>query len=254
MVRPSQPGILKNGSEGKAISALCNVTGLRLYSSAEEAITGEACNDALHLLFPDRLEKQVALFLENFAGTSLYAIKSNPHPAVLRLLWEKGMKAFEVASLKEVEYLQNLLPEAIQYFMHPVKSREAIRRSYALGVRHFAFDCLAELKKIEEETDFANDLCVFLRVHVDETNAAYSLSGKFGASLQEMPLLLQRAARSAEQIGVTFHVGSQCMDPEDFVRSIHSVGEIIRKAGAKLDMLDIGGGFPVFIRGWNRYP
>lgn len=249
MVRPSQPETLQKNVFDKAENRLCAATGLRLYSSVEEAITGEACNDALHLLFPDRLETQAARFLEDFAGTSLYAIKSNPHPAVLRLLWEQGMKAFEVASLKEVEYLEKLLPGAVQYFMHPVKSREAIRRSYELGVRHFAFDCLAELKKIEEETGFAEDLCLFLRVHVDETNAAYPLAGKFGACLQEMPLLLQRAAHNAEKIGVTFHVGSQCMDPQDYVRSIAAVGKALEKTEICLDMLDIGGGFPVFYPG-----
>ncbi|MCG8492318.1 MAG: type III PLP-dependent enzyme [Sneathiellales bacterium] len=249
MVRPSQPSIFRKNSEGKAANRLCPATRLRLYSAVDEAIVNEACNDALHLLFPEILEKQATLFLDGFAGSSLYAIKSNPHPAVLRLLWEKGMTAFEVASLKEVEYLQKLLPDAVQYFMHPVKSREAIARSYERGVRHFAFDCLAELKKIEEETGFAKDLSLFLRVHVDETNAAYPLAGKFGASLQEMPLLLQRAAQNAERIGVTFHVGSQCMDPQDYVRSIRTVGETLKRSGIHLDMLDIGGGFPVYYPG-----
>jgi len=219
--------------------------GLAIYSDEREALVVENCNDALHLYYPDKLAKQVKLFLSGFKGDCLYAVKTNPHPAILKHLWMLGVRRFEVASRREVAFVLELLPDAELYFMHPVKSRQAIRDAYERGVRVFAYDSADELRKIEEETDHAIDLNLFLRLRVDQTTAAHPLNDKFGASMSEAPLLLQRAARSASCLGLTFHVGSQCMDPASYVLAIDQLAEMLETSGCRIECLDVGGGFPV---------
>nr|WP_206378231.1 type III PLP-dependent enzyme [Sneathiella limimaris] len=218
---------------------------MNVYSSAADAIFTEECNDAVHLFYPQKLTEKARLFLDNFPGNCLYAMKSNPHPVVLDHLWDCGIRKFEVASLREIEYITDNFPDAQIYFMHPIKSRQAIRFAYDRGVRNFAFDCLEELIKIEEESGYAEDLNLFLRLGVDQGAAAHPLSGKFGAKLSEAPLLLQRAATHAQKVGVTFHVGSQCMDPQSYRHAIWQVADMLAKASIKIDALDVGGGFPV---------
>jgi len=219
--------------------------GVSHYECEADAITAEDSNDAVHIIYAQKLSQQVQLFLGGFQGDCLYAMKANPNEPLLKFLWQLGVHKFEMASLREVEYLSEILPDAELFFMHPIKSRKAIRRSYELGVRNFAFDSLEELRKIESETDGADDLSLFLRVRVEQTNAAHPLSGKFGASMQEAPLLLQRADQSARTLGVTFHVGSQCMDPEAYCVAIENVAEMIKVSGVDVQKLDVGGGFPV---------
>ncbi|GLQ05966.1 type III PLP-dependent enzyme [Sneathiella chinensis] len=219
------------------------------YVNECEALIAENCNDSVHFLYADKIREKASLFLNNFRGSSLYAIKANPHPAIMNLLWHYGVRKFEMASLREIEYVVNMFPEAELYFMHPVKSRQAIRGAYALGVRTFAFDCLDELRKIEEETDHASDLSLFLRVRVDQVNAAYPLSDKFGVPVQEAPLLIQRAQQNAQKVGLTFHVGSQCMDPAAYSEALSQIANMLSSSGVSIDKLDIGGGFPVYYPG-----
>lgn len=228
--------------------------GLNVYSSAGEAVLAENCNDAVHIIFPEKLAEKASIFLNKFPGDCLFAMKSNPHPVVLETLWDCGLRRFEVASLREIEYVTSHFPGAEIYFMHPIKSRKAIRFAYDMGVRNFAFDCLEELVKIEEETLHAPDLNLFLRVRVDQTNAAHPLSNKFGASLMEAPLLLQRADANAAKIGVTFHVGSQCMEPDSYVHAIEQVALMLEQSGVEIDALDVGGGYPVFYPGMETAP
>ena len=219
--------------------------GLNTYTNVADALKAEVCNDSVHVFYPEKLAEMAARFLGGFRGTNLYAVKANPHPAILKSLWQAGIRDFDVASLREVELVSKVLPGANLYFMHPVKSRQAIRYAYAMGVRGFSFDTLDELLKIEEETSGAADLKLFLRLGVAVQGAAYELSGKFGAPLDLAPLMLQRARLSAQRLGVCFHVGSQCMRPEAFADAIGQAAGVMRSAGVQLDVIDVGGGFPV---------
>jgi len=190
-----------------------SLQGLRHYASETDALLSEACNDAVHMVYAHKLEKQAKLFLNSFRGDSLYAIKANPHPAIIKFLWSLGIRKFEMASLREVEYISELLPEAELYFMHPIKSRQAIRSAYEHGVKNFAFDSLEELKKIEIETGYAQDLSLFLRLKVDQESAAHPLNGKFGATLHEAPLLLQRANQTAKSWVLPFMSARSALRP-----------------------------------------
>ncbi len=219
--------------------------GIEQYSCSSDAILNENSNDAVHLFFPDKLIEKAEIFLNIFSDRCLYAIKANPHPAVLKTLWHAGMRSFDVASLREIKKVFALFPTAKLYFMHPVKSRQAIREAYSLGVRTFAFDHIDELNKIREETDFARDIDLMLRISVNRKGAAYSLDGKFGANREDAIELLQQARSFSSKLGVCFHVGSQCMRPQAFYEAIHDVSQIIDAANIEIDILDVGGGFPV---------
>jgi ornithine decarboxylase len=141
------------------------------------------------------------------------------------------------------------------HFMHPVKSREAIRQSYfGFGVRDFAVDSFEEIHKIMEETDSAADLGLFIRMALPKGSAAHDLSGKFGASFDELVELLKLARKLAARVGLCFHVGSQCMEPDAFRRAIERAGEAVQQAGIQLDVLDIGGGFPSVYPGLTPPP
>jgi ornithine decarboxylase len=130
--------------------------------------------------------------------------------------------------------------------MHPVKSRQSIRRAYhEFGVRTFSLDCHEELAKILEETDNARDLNLIVRMAVSTDGAQYALGGKFGVSTEDAPSLLLAARRATEELmGVSFHVGSQCMNPYAYKAAMAQVSRALSRAGVFADVVDVGGGFP----------
>ena len=154
-------------------------------------------------------------FQDSFKGDVFYAVKANPSPWVVKTLIANGVTSFDVASIAEIELIATHAPGARMAFMHPVKSRKAIASAYFdHGVKTFALDSHEELQKILAATGGAGDLTLIVRLAVSAEGASYSLSGKFGVELHEAPALLL-AARAATQgkMGVSFHVGSQCMRP-----------------------------------------
>jgi ornithine decarboxylase len=163
-------------------------------------------------------------------------------------LYGAGIRHFDVASLPELEDAATI-PGAHLHFMHPVKSRHAIRRAYELGVRSFALDSEDELKKIVEETADASgrparDLKLFVRIAVPPKNSRVPLERKFGISGQRAARLLVKTRQVAAELGITFHVGSQTTTPDAFVSALGEAHRLIVKAGVVIDRLDVGGGFP----------
>ena len=185
-------------------------------------------------------------FRTNFTGEVFYAVKANPSPWVIRELAAAGVRSFDVASSAEVELVAAEAPGARMAFMHPVKSRRAIASAYFdHGVRTFALDSHDELAKIRECTGDARDLNLIVRLAVETRGAAYALSGKFGVSSFDAPDLL-RAARAAtsELMGVSFHVGSQCLRPSDYQAAMSQASRTLVRAAVFADVVDVGGGFP----------
>lgn len=202
--------------------------------------------EPLHCLRPAAIEAAARSFTAAFAGRTLYAVKCNPDPRVLSALWRGGLRAFDCASPAEIALVRQVLPEATIHYMHPVKARSAIRAAYAEhGVRDFAFDSADELAKIAAETGNAGDLGLILRLALPKGNAGLDLSGKFGAALEDAPALLRAARGMAVRLGISFHVGSQCTDPARWGQAIALAAEVAAAAGVQLDILDVGGGFPV---------
>jgi ornithine decarboxylase len=193
---------------------------------------------------PHAAARAARWFIENFPGDVAYAYKANSSVFLLGALYGAGIRHFDVASLPEIEDAATI-PGAHLHFMHPVKSRNAIRRAFAeFGVRSFSLDSEEELKKIMEETGNCRDLTLWVRVSVEPKNSRIPLTRKFGTSGAKAARLLVKARQAARELGMTFHVGSQTETPEAYVQALAEVGRLIVKAGVVLDRLDVGGGFP----------
>ena len=223
--------------------------GARTLPCVAEAVKALRPEVPLHCLRPQVIATATASFVAAFPGDVLYAVKCNPEPAVLRSVWAAGVRHFDCASISEVTLVRRLLPDADIHFMHPVKGRASIREAWAVnGVRDFVLDSAAELRKILEVTgECAVSVRpgLFVRLGLPATKAAIDLSTKFGASLDTAAALLQAARPVAARLGVAFHVGSQCMDPLAWREAMSLAGQAIRRAGVKVDVIDVGGGFPV---------
>ncbi|MET0154962.1 MAG: type III PLP-dependent enzyme [Rickettsiales bacterium] len=199
----------------------------------------------LYIHRPHTLEKASRRFLDRFKGKTIYAVKTNPEPHILKALYGHGIRSFDVASAQEAASTRALLPDAELFFMHPVKSRFAIREAYFThGVKYFSLDCREELEKILQETHFAGDLELNLRLAMPNSYAEMNLGEKFGATLQEAPELLGELRRRALRVGVSFHVGSQCMHPDAYRIAIRMAASVIAQSGVPVDDFNVGGGFP----------
>lgn len=222
---------------------MANAT-LACYSSIEEMVSVLRPTHPVHCMHPEQLKQAAQLFIEHFPGHTLYAIKANPEPYVLQHLYDAGIHHFDVASLVEVQLIHGMFPNAHMAFMNPVKSPEAIRAAYFdYGVRDFVTDTLEETLKIQKATDFATDLTIIVRLAMDKGSAVCALTNKFGCSIDAAVDLLQVINKFAK-IGLSFHIGSQTMDPQSYAIAIQKAGEVISKANLEISVLDVGGGFP----------
>jgi ornithine decarboxylase len=211
------------------------------------------------LLRPHAARRAARFFVEKFPGRSLYAVKANPSPDLLRILWDCGVTHYDVASIGEVRLVRDTLPQAVQCFMHPVKAEEAIAEAYfEHGVRTFSLDTAEELDKIVRATAKdgapATDLNLLVRIRVSSDHAKLSLAAKFGADPREVSALLVAARQAADALGICFHVGSQAMTPAAFAEAMSRVREAIVDAAVTVDIVDVGGGFPSSYPGMEPPP
>jgi len=175
-----------------------------------------------------------------------YAVKANPDRRVVKALLQEGC-SFEIASTAELDLLLALGANAAEvFYSNPMKSRQAISYAAAKGVEWFVVDSVDELRRVRE---LKADAKVYLRVATPNIGSDWPLSGKFGAGASETREIIATAAKlGADLAGVTFHVGSQCRNPENWrvgMEKARSLFDAMTKAGLKPRMLDIGGGFPV---------
>jgi len=220
--------------------------GLARFPDMETAVAALRPAEPIHLLYPDELTRNAAVFLKSFPGLAHYAVKVNHDPYVLSHLYAAGIRQFDVASLTEVRQVRQMFPKAHLAFMHPVKGREAINEAFFVhGVRAFVLDSFDELRKIREETRNAGDLTLVVRLAMPKGSAAVPLDGKFGAEPGLAVSLLQSVKKTARKVGISFHVGSQTLDPVSYVEALRLAGRVIAESGVKLDVLNVGGGFPI---------
>ena len=211
------------------------------------------------LLRPHAARRAARFFVEKFPGRSLYAVKANPSPDLLKILWDEGVTHYDVASIGEVRLIAQTLPEATICFMHPVKAEEAIAEAYFHhGVRAFSLDSLDELDKVMRITATdgvaATDLALLVRLRVSSQHAKLSLAAKFGADPRAVKPLLFAARQAADALGICFHVGSQAMTPAAFSEAMVEVRNAIVEASVTVDIVDVGGGFPSTYPGMEPPP
>ncbi len=211
------------------------------------------------LIRPHAARRAARFFVEKFPGRSLYAVKANPSPDLIEVLWDSGITHYDVASIAEVRLVAKTLPEATLCFMHPVKAEEAIAEAYFQhNVRTFSLDTMDELEKIVRATATdgvaATDLNLCVRIRVSSDHSKLSLASKFGAEPSEMKELLIAARQAADALGICFHVGSQAMTPAAFGEAMQRVRAAIVAAAVTVDIVDVGGGFPSWYPGMEPPP
>ena len=218
---------------------------MQKFKSVEELVNQLRPTKPVYCIRKKSIKLASKYFQKNFPGKILYALKTNPHPVVLKTILESGINNFDVASIKEIETIRKLSPKADCSYMHTVKSRESIKDAYfKYNVKTFSLDTKDELIKILESTNHAKDLNLFVRVSVSNEHAEIDLSKKFGAINNEAVGLLRLTKQYAKKVGLSFHVGSQCMHPISYSKGIFEIGTIIKKTKITPDVINVGGGFP----------
>ncbi|WP_158921413.1 type III PLP-dependent enzyme [Acidisphaera sp. S103] len=217
--------------------------------TVDQVVAADRPEEPVHCLRPTVIADTASDFVQAFPGDVLYAVKCNPDPGVLRALHDGGVRHFDCASLPEIRLVRDMFPDAAIHFMHPIKARGAIREAWDRhDVRDFVLDSADELAKIRTEiaaTGIPGALGLIVRIALPKGGAKLDLSGKFGACFDDAVDLLRAARGCAATLGVSFHVGSQCLDPLAWRDAIALTGQVIRVAGVAVDVIDVGGGFPV---------
>ena len=218
---------------------------MQKFKSVDELVSQLKPEKPIYCIRKKSIQLASTYFRNKFPGKILYAVKTNPHPEVLKTIVESGIENFDVASIQEIKDIRAIDPNAKCSYMHTVKSRESIRDAYFNhNIKTFSLDTKDELIKIIESTNHASDLELFIRIAVSNEHAEIDLSKKFGALASEASGLLRLTKQYAKKIGLSFHVGSQCMHPISYVKGISEVGNIIKKTKIIPDYINIGGGFP----------
>lgn len=218
----------------------------RRFANAEAVAAALRPSYPVYCLRPRVLAANARTFLQRFPGEVLYAVKCNPHPLVVDALYRAGIRHFDTASLPEIAQIAETYPEAGTYFMHPVKGRAVTRTAYAVyGVRHFVVDHENELTKVLQETGGGADVVIIVRLSTPPSaGALYHLSAKFGIEADGAVALVKRAAAAGARVGLSFHVGSQCLRPEAYGIGLDLCGRVLNEAKVEPACIDVGGGFP----------
>jgi ornithine decarboxylase len=233
---------------------------LHTFPDAPAVVRALAPDEPVILNRPHAAARAARFFVEKFPGKSLYAVKANPSPALLRVLWDAGITHYDVASIAEVRLVRQALPDAVLCFMHPVKTAAAIAEAYKVhGVRTFSLDTQEELEKIvtatsDETGKVPEDLSLCVRLRVSSDYSEISLAAKFGIDLADAAPLLQATRQVADCLGICFHVGSQAMTPFAYVQALERVRAAIVDAAVTVDIVDVGGGFPSIYPGMQPPP
>ncbi len=207
------------------------------------------------LIRPHAASRAARFFVEKFPGRSMYAVKANPSPDLLKVLWESGITHYDVASIAEVRLVARTVPRRDPVLHAPGQGRGSDRR----GVFHaWRPRLLARLYRGAGQDRprhrGAQDLTLCVRLRVSSEHSKLSLASKFGAAPGETKALLFAARRAADALGICFHVGSQAMTPEAYAQAMERVRAAIVDAAVTVDVIDVGGGFPSTYPGMEPPP
>jgi ornithine decarboxylase len=208
---------------------------------------GEDYSGPMLVLSEQRLRNNARRFMQAMPRVRPhYAVKANQHPAILEVLRQEGTW-FEIASTAELDGLLELgVPVHQVFYSNPIKSPAAIKYASAKGVRWYSADCTEELTKIAALAPRAK---VYIRIEVSNKGSSWPLAGKFGASPKAVEAMIARALELQLNLcGVTFHVGSQCTNINNWVEGIKSAKGIFAQLtanGFSPELLNLGGGYPL---------
>ena len=225
------------------------------FKTVNELVNSLKPDYPVYCIRPNEIKKSVNFFKENFPGKILYAVKTNPNEKIIKQIIANGINEFDVASLNEIKLINKIYPEAKLHFMHTVKSKESIASAYNdYNVKSFSLDSKDELRKILDATNQAKDLELFVRIAISNEHAEIDLSRKFGALPSEALGLVRLCKQHSKKLGISFHVGSQCMHKISYSKGIKEIGNIIKKTKIIPDTINVGGGFPSVYPDLNPEP
>jgi ornithine decarboxylase len=198
----------------------------------------------VYCIYPHVYRDSTQHFLQGFPGRVLYAVKANNHPAVLKQIYDAGVRHYDCASLAEIELVTKTCPDSTIYYMNPARLEGHARRAQKEhGVRHFVVDHHSGLAPLVQEIDPKKSV-IFARMAVSHVSAMENLSAKFGAKPENVPALLMAIAETGAEPALAFNVGTGVMDPEAYVYSLGIANDALSRLPFKVRLLDIGGGFP----------
>lgn len=217
----------------------------RAYANTAELITTEE-PDYPSFLFSERiLVETIKTFQANFDGLLTYAIKANPASHILEIMHREGLKAFDVASNREMAMIEAHAPGAALHYNNPIKSRREIKRAYEdHGVRSFTIDHVAQLDQLAAVVPPTEDVEVTVRFKAGKALKSYDFGTKFGIMEEGAIELVTLVKAMGYATSLCFHVGSQCEEAYAYERHIAAAGRIAQAAGIELKRLNVGGGFP----------
>ena len=228
---------------------------MQKFKDVDELVNELKPDYPVYCIRPESIKKSTKFFKDNFPGKVLYAVKTNPNEKIIKQIISNGIEDFDVASLNEIKLIKKIKPKANLYFMHTIKSKESISSAYFdYGVKNFALDHKDELGKILEATNQAKDLNLYVRIAISNEHAEIDLSRKFGALPSEALGLVRLCKEHSKKLGISFHVGSQCMHKISYSKGIREIGNIIKKTKIIPDIINVGGGFPSLYPDLNPEP
>ncbi|OWR43515.1 Ornithine decarboxylase [Danaus plexippus plexippus] len=208
-------------------------------------IEGGLQKDPFYIFDMDKAYQRVQYFKNMMPRIKIfYAVKSNDSDFMLKLAASLGL-GFDCASPGEIHKVLKLKVSPLSIvFAMPTKSPEWMLYARQCGIKHTTFDNLCELNKIKQ---FWPDAKLLLRIRV-HSDSVYDLGKKFGCDFETeaIDLLEEAAALNITVVGVAFHVGSGCSSPDSYVLGLQQVKQLFEhedKAGRKMKIVDIGGGF-----------
>ncbi len=217
------------------------------YADALEVAKTLAPDAPLHLLRPKMIYMRTHPFLDNFPGTTAYAVRANPEPKVLGEVFSAGIDWYACDTLAEIETVARLLPDARLLFMHPIKAEQAVEQAYRKHrIRDFVIDHPDELRKIRAHA--GTDCTLIVRVTAP-AGALQSEGYRYGCEIDKAVFLAREVVEAGFKLGLSFQLGSQVLSPALYDESFLILREVMYKARFMLDLLCIGGGFPSIYEG-----
>lgn len=214
-----------------------------VWDNPAEIIRTLAPENPVMVFAPSVLRATAQRFVQGFPGLVTYAVKSNPDEAVIRTLAAAGVRGFDVASPAEIDLIARLAPDAARHYHNPVRSRAEIAHAVESGIKAWSVDSHSELDKLFAAVPPEN--CeISPRFKLPVSGAAYDFGSKFGASPELAAELLRAVADRGYVPSLTFHPGTQCVDPHAWEAYITTAREICDMAGVRAQRLNVGGGFP----------
>ena len=214
-----------------------------VWSNPAEIIRTLAPENPVMAFAPAVLQATARRFLKGFPGLVTYAVKSNPDEAVIRTLTAAGVTGFDVASPYEIDLIGRLAPQAARHYHNPVRSQAEIAHAVQAGIKAWSVDSHSELEKLFARVP-AEGCEISPRFKLPVLGAAYDFGSKFGASPELAAELLRIVADRGYIPSLTFHPGTQCVDPHAWESYIRTARDICDMAGVRARRLNVGGGFP----------